>query len=92
MRPIPEKLKKELASLPQVCARKGEDCRGRITWEHAMVYAGSQINEKWAIIFLCWHHHLGSGLDKKWNQRFAVCRATEEDRKKYPRIKWTQYT
>lgn len=88
MRPIPAKLKRELAALPQVCARAGPDCSGRITWEHAVIYAGRQVNEKWAILFLCWYHHLGAGLNKTWNIRTAMQRAKEEDRKKYPRLRW----
>lgn len=70
------------------CARQGEDCSGRITFEHAILYAGKQVQEVWAIIPLCWYHHLGEGLNKRWNIDFAMSRATEEDKQKYPRLKW----
>lgn len=70
------------------CARANFDCSGRITWEHAFIYAGKQINEKWAIIPLCVYHHLGEGLDKHENQRIALRRATEEDLAKYPKKDW----
>jgi hypothetical protein len=94
MRPIPKKLRDDMASDPyyETCARASEGgCRGRITWEHALIYAGRQINEKWAIIPLCVYHHLGEGLNKRTNERIAVARATEEDLKKYPRKNWKQY-
>ena len=64
------------------------DCDGRITFEHALMYAGKQIQEKFAILPLCVWHHLGDGLDKRWNITMAMSRATEEDKKKYPRLKW----
>lgn len=93
MRPIPEKLKREMAADPfyKVCARaKDGGCQGRITWEHAFIYAGRQVNERWAIIPLCWHHHLGEGLDKNVNKRISLARATDEDLAKYPRAPWAQ--
>lgn len=92
MRPIPSKLRKEMSEDPyySICARKDSHCNGRITWEHAWVYAGKQINEKWAIIPLCWHHHLGTGLRKNINQLISLRRATMEDLMKYPKKDWQQ--
>ncbi|MCL5435934.1 MAG: hypothetical protein M1275_02540 [Patescibacteria group bacterium] len=89
MRPIPPKLRQELAGdeYYQICSRRDENCSGRITWEHAFTYAGRQINEKWAIIPLCENHHLGKLLNKKINHRIALARATKEDLKKYPKLK-----
>lgn len=41
-----------------VCARADEgNCDGRITWEHAIIYAGKQLNETWAILGICEYHH-----------------------------------
>lgn len=85
MRPIPPKLKKEMLTDPyyKTCARKDEHCDGRITWEHAIIYAGKQLNERWAIIPLCTYHHSvdrhqdGTGLDKEENIRIALNRATD---------------
>lgn len=87
MRKIPEKLKKEILADPyyKVCARKNDDCDGRITWEHAIIYAGRQLNEKWAIIPLCTYHHSvdlhqdGPGLDKAINVWIALNRATDAE-------------
>lgn len=83
------KLREEMASDSYYsrCARFDADCRGRITWEHALIYAGRQVNEKFAIIPLCVYHHLGAGLVKKENQRIALERATDDDLKKYPRLR-----
>jgi hypothetical protein len=90
MRLIAQKLRDEMAVDPyyQVCARKSGECQGRITWEHAFLYANRQINEKWAIIPLCVYHHLGAGLVKNENQRIALERATLEDLTKYPNFDW----
>lgn len=75
----------------QRCMRRCEGtCSGRITWEHAYIYAGSQIQEIWAIIPLCEHHHLYEGLDKELNQYLALTRASETDLMKYPRVDWGQ--
>lgn len=92
MRPIPLKLRLELAADPyyKVCARFNAVCEGRITWEHSWIYAGKQINEKWAIIPLCHYHHQGGGLDKDKNRYIALLRATAEELAKYPRRKWDQ--
>ncbi len=91
MRPIPQKHKLLINSSPYYkhCARESEgECDGRITIEHAFIYAGRQISEMWNYIPLCWHHHLGEGLDKHRNQLFALERATPEDLAKYPKAEW----
>jgi hypothetical protein len=92
MTPIPERIKRILEIDPyyHTCARSGSDCKGRITWEHAIIYAGKQVQEKWAIIPLCEYHHLGKGLDKQINIFIALSRATPEELKKYPRVDWEQ--
>jgi hypothetical protein len=93
MRPIPQKLKEEMSADPyykQCLRRKEGTCSGRITWEHCWIYAGKQINEKWAIIPLCWYHHLGDGLDKLLNEWFSISRMVKSDEEKYPRKNWKQ--
>jgi hypothetical protein len=51
-------------------------CKGRLTWEHAWIYAGRQINEAWAIVPCCMSMNVGvSGDDKKFNQYVALIRA-----------------
>lgn len=85
MRKIPPKLKNEILADPyyKTCARKSPDCDGRITWEHAIIYAGRQLNEKWAIVPLCAYHHSvdyhqdGPGLNKEMNVWIALNQATD---------------
>jgi len=99
MNSIPPKLRAELSADPfyRVCARHGPDCDGRVTWEHALMYAGKQIQAKFAIIPLCEFHHGvgvhqdGGALNKRWNIDFAMRRATPEDRERYPRLPWHRY-
>jgi hypothetical protein len=90
---MPRKLREECANDPyyQVCARSNEECEGRITWEHALTYKGSQIQEKFAVIPLCEYHHLGAGLYKKTNEWIAVGRATHADKMRHDRFPWSKY-
>ena len=93
MAPIPKKVLAEILADPfyLVCARIMDGgCSGRITFEHAFIYAGQQIQEVWAIIPLCWWHHLGAGLDKRKNQLISLLRATAADLAKYPNKNWTE--
>lgn len=90
MRKISLKVKEQLLQEPQVCSRRSDgSCKGRITWEHALTYAGKQIDEVWAIIFLCEYHHAvnnyqdNGNLTKKKNVWIALNRATDEELKKY---------
>lgn len=66
-------------------------CSGRIEWEHALIYAGKQVNEIWAIVPCCVYHHRGNGLIKHLNVIFALLRASEEDFNKYYKRDWIQY-
>lgn len=93
MNNMPKKLREELEADPgyKICARLGSDCSGRITFEHAEMYRGRQIQEIWNIVPLCVYHHLGEGLNKRWNKDYAMNRATEEDKKKYPKLKWRTF-
>lgn len=93
MNNVPKRLKEKWSNEPPPrCARWQEgNCSGRMTKEHAFLYAGKQIQEEWSIINLCWFHHLGKGLNKRWNQRYAVSQATKEELAKYPRKSWSQY-
>lgn len=70
----------------KICARRCDGgCSGRITWEHAIIYAGRQLNEKWAIIPLCEYHHSidsyqdGGDLQKEKNVWIALNRANDDE-------------
>lgn len=64
--------------------------RKLIDWEHAFIYAGSQINEPWAIIGICYGVHRGAMLEKEKNQFLSLMRATPLDLAQYPRTDWPQ--
>lgn len=57
------------------CIWDNEDCQGRVEWEHALIYAGKQVQVWWAIVPCCTFHHRGKGLDKGFNQAVAFARA-----------------
>ena len=88
MSKIPKKLLAAILADPfyKRCARHAEEsCAGRITFEHAIIYAGKQLNEKWAIIPLCSKHHAvdeyqdGGDLDKRINLWIALNRASTDE-------------
>lgn len=90
MNNIPPKLRERLAADPfyAVCSMRhltNHVCKGKVTWEHSIIFAGSQLQERWAIIPLCeWGHSVnsyqdGPGLDKKKNIWIATQRATVEE-------------
>lgn len=89
MRPISPQVKAKLDSEPDICALEDENCQGRITREHCLIYGGRQIDEAWAIIKICaWHHSVdefqdGGGLNKEKNVWVALNRATDEELLKY---------
>lgn len=88
MTPIPKPLLKEILADPyyKVCARSKEgNCQGRITFEHAIIYAGKQLQKKWSIVPLCCFHHAvdefqdGGDLNKEKNFWIALNRATSAE-------------
>lgn len=93
MRKISERVKRRLLSEPDVCARRMDGgCKGRITFEHSLIFAGKQIDEVWAIIKLCAYHHAvdqfqdGGDLQKEKNVWIALNRATDDELKKYSKL------
>lgn len=71
-----------------VCAlsgRHGHECDGRITWEHALIYKGSKLQEPWSIIPLCEKAHAVNSyqdagtMKKELNVWIALNQGTEED-------------
>lgn len=50
-----------------------------IEWEHTIIYAGKQLNEKWAIVPICYLTHRGGLLVKEINVWIALNRATDEE-------------
>lgn len=91
MNNMPKKLREKLASdlFYRQCARqealRDHECApdpltGKlIEWEHALIYAGKQIQKEYAIVPLCWYVHRGPGFEKDVNVWIALSRATEQD-------------
>jgi len=96
MTKIPLKVRKEIDADPayKICAlhgKHGHVCGGRITMEHALIYAGRQIQEKWAIVAVCAAaQEVDSFQDartmkKELNIWAALNQATEADFARFPR-------
>lgn len=67
------------------CMRAKEgNCQGRITAEHAIIYAGKQLQEEWALLWICEFHHAvcnfqdQGDLNKEKHVWIALNRAPEE--------------
>lgn len=83
MKPIPKSLRATISEEMETakCARLGDGiCSGRITVEHAF---GRVKQPKWSLIYLCWYHHLGKGLNKQKNKWLALRQATDDDLKEF---------
>lgn len=62
MQHIPQPLLSKILEDPEykTCARYGwhqHICEGRITFDHAVIFAGKQLQERWAIVPLCARGH-----------------------------------
>lgn len=90
MNNIPLSLRKRISAKPYYkrCARAGfhgHECGGRITYEHALIHAGKQVQEEFAIVPLCAKAHGvdqyqdGGDFDKDINVWIALNRATDEE-------------
>lgn len=107
MTPIPEKIKKQIISDPDygcdkegratVCmlaGNHGHTCGGRITMEHAIIYAGHQVQEKWAIISVCAkaqevdEYQDARTMNKDMNRWVALSRATDAELKLMCKEEW----
>lgn len=76
----------------QECFRKDEgECKGRMTLDHTLIYAGKQIDEAWAILWTCAYHHDvdqyqgGGNLDREKSIWYALNKATDEELLEYPK-------
>lgn len=90
MNKVPQKLRKQWATedlmgIKRVCLRSDEgNCSGRITKEHAIIYAGKSLQEDWAILNICAYHHEvdrfqdGGGMNKEKHVWIALNRAPDE--------------
>lgn len=92
MSTIPKKMREEMQLDPfyHSCARRDalhdHECerdplnpQKPVEWEHALYFAGSKIQEKFAIVPICYWAHRGSGMNKQINEWIALNRATTEE-------------
>lgn len=90
MNNVPQKLRRkwhleDLMGINRLCMRADEgNCQGRVTKEHALYYAGKQIQEEWAILDICAYHtevdfhQDGGGMNKQKHAWIALNLAPEE--------------
>lgn len=91
MNNIPPALKKYILTDPyyKKCCLEDEECQyesghRQIEWHHAIIYAGKQLQKKWAIVPVCsgFHHKYADRSDiKERIVRVCVMRATKEELK-----------
>lgn len=93
MRKISKHVREALEQEPNVCAlQRFGGCEGRITLEHALTYAGKQIDEPWAIIKICARHHSVDQyqdrglLNKEINVWVALNKATDQQLRQYSKV------
>jgi hypothetical protein len=98
MVPIPLKLRKELVSdiEYQGCMLRsveGHVCGGRPnTWEHAIMFKGSRLQKRWAIISICAMAHEvdqfqdAGTMSKERNVWVAVNRATDSELREISKV------
>lgn len=91
MNKVPQKLRnkwkqEDLMGVQRECMRSDEgDCQGRLTKEHAIIYAGKQLQEEFAILDICEYHHGVNNYQDRGNLRkekhiwIALNRATDEE-------------
>lgn len=91
MRPIPLKLRKQIANNPfykKCCITRSLN----VSLEHCWIYNGKQINELWAIVPLDRElntSHPPKDIKDKC-RLISLRRATKEDLAKYPKFNWEQ--
>lgn len=90
MRAIPSTIRKVLKSkFCFICGRR------QVEWHHALIYAGRQINEPYAIVPLCVKCHRGNNgtiyHDVKEKCELETIKNGLQDLKiKYPKFDWTK--
>lgn len=97
MTPIPPKIRKKIGDdlYYKICAIVDDDCMGRIQFHHVWIYRGKQIQEVFAILPVCEHHHdmvKKSREIKGILELVSLQRATKEELGRYPNKDWRQIT
>lgn len=76
----------DILGMTRECMRKEEgNCEGRLTKEHAIIFAGKQLQKEWAILDICEFHHGVNNFQDRGDMRkekhvwIALNRATDEE-------------
>lgn len=96
MTKIPTRVRVQIENDPnyKVCAligHHGHVCGGRVTMEHALIYAGKQIQEKWAIVPICAkgqevdQYQDAHTMNKDLNKWVALNQGSDDDFKMFPK-------
>src|SRR3990167_5022633 len=90
MNNIPKKLKEEMAADPfyQRCCITGALAKNtKVDWHHNFIYAGKQLQEKWAILPLREDIHKDIVKHKEKCDWIMLNRATDKQLEKYSRAR-----
>lgn len=91
MNNVPKKLRdkwrmEDMLGMHRECMRADEgNCQGRLTKEHALIYAGKQLQKEFAILDICEFHHGVNNfqdkgdLNKEKHVWIALNRASDEE-------------
>lgn len=90
MRPIPPEMKLSMAQNPfyrKCCVPK---CNSHhVEWHHQLAFGGQQVNEEFAILPLCKHHH--SLADTRYMEDLLdyimLSRATKDEIERYSKVR-----
>lgn len=96
MRPISKPVKKELTKdkFMESCCVPG--CPNKdIEYNHAIIYAGRQLDKAYAIVPVCKYHHRGNNgtifrIAKDWSTLWAITRGRGKIEKDCPKENWFQ--
>lgn len=68
----------------KVCCLKSNECSGKVEWHHVLIYAGKQLQKKFAIVPACknFHHKYANRKDiRDQFLKVVLNRATDDELK-----------
>lgn len=91
MKRIPNKLREEMANDPyydRCCVTGRHKTWTKVDWHHNLIFAGSQVNEKWCILPLARsiHNRVHEPAIKQYVDWIMLNRATEEELARYSKL------
>lgn len=91
MKKIPPKLRQQMQDDPyydQCCVTGQKKWQTKIDWHHNLIFAGSQVNERWCILPLARsvHERVHEQAIRKYVDWIMLNRATDEELRKYSKV------